>query len=518
MRHSKRNLGRISRFESLETRSLLAGNVTTNFNGTLLTITGDAAANNIQVSQLASGDWQVKGIGTNVNGPTTFTGVSEIDIDLAAGNDVLKVQNGTLTGPLKVLYTPGVQGSKTTQITNLHAETVDVEQASTGNNVVTLNNILFTSTMGGKVVTGSGHDVVSVNNIYSFGITVTTAGGNDAVTITNTFGQDDITVNAGDGSDTVVVNNCSSDGNIQLNLSDTTADGNDVVHFSGLNTFNLDVEDMHGNDTVVGSNSTIGNLANFNLTTGNDTLVLTGLHTGDAILGYVDDGSNVVSINNCISGSEIYVTGAGTPGNNVINISNCTSQDQISMDLYGGNDVVTLFNDTAALSSYIHAGDGNNVISVNKLTLLSGAEEDIDSGNGNDVMVITNSNFGGDFFIDAGDGRNAVSTVKDSIAFTFALTTGSGNDSFAMGNCNMKQGASVNTGAGTDAVSLVNIVVAENLILSLGPGNYDMLAVVNSSIAEPSFDGGNNPGDTLIISHSHFIAPFFTGFQHIVQA
>jgi hypothetical protein len=48
--------------EHLENRALLTGNVTATPSGTGLTITGDAAANDIQVSRLANGNWQVKGI------------------------------------------------------------------------------------------------------------------------------------------------------------------------------------------------------------------------------------------------------------------------------------------------------------------------------------------------------------------------------------------------------------------------------------------------------------------------
>ena len=63
-----RSYGRPRRFELLETRSLLAGNVGVIQTGGLLTITGDAAANNVQISQLANGDWLVKGIATKING------------------------------------------------------------------------------------------------------------------------------------------------------------------------------------------------------------------------------------------------------------------------------------------------------------------------------------------------------------------------------------------------------------------------------------------------------------------
>ncbi len=87
--------------ECLENRPLLAGNVTTNFSGGLLTLTGDAAANNVQITQLASGAWQVKGIGTKIDGSNaaaTFSGVTDISSDLMAGNDTLSILKGNITG------------------------------------------------------------------------------------------------------------------------------------------------------------------------------------------------------------------------------------------------------------------------------------------------------------------------------------------------------------------------------------------------------------------------------------
>lgn len=119
MQRRDKRVGRSRYFESLESRNLLAGNVTASVVEDDLVITGDAAANNIQVSQPANGDWQVKVIGTKVNGSNsahTFSGVNDIDIYLDAGNDVSKMQNGTLSGEVGVHYTPGVQGSKSTQL------------------------------------------------------------------------------------------------------------------------------------------------------------------------------------------------------------------------------------------------------------------------------------------------------------------------------------------------------------------------------------------------------------------
>jgi hypothetical protein len=51
------------RFEGLENRTLLAGDVTVAVVSGVLQITGDTADNSIQIKQ-AGADWRVQGIGT----------------------------------------------------------------------------------------------------------------------------------------------------------------------------------------------------------------------------------------------------------------------------------------------------------------------------------------------------------------------------------------------------------------------------------------------------------------------
>lgn len=50
MRRSNKLLGRVCHFETLETRTLLAGDVTASVMGGVLTITGNAASNSIKTT------------------------------------------------------------------------------------------------------------------------------------------------------------------------------------------------------------------------------------------------------------------------------------------------------------------------------------------------------------------------------------------------------------------------------------------------------------------------------------
>lgn len=447
---------RVCRFEFLETRNLLAGNVTAGPGSVPgeLRILGDAAGNNIQVSQLANGDWKVQGIGTKVNGSNsaqTFSGITQLAVDLLGGNDVIKVANGTLANELDI----------------------GAEQ---------------------------GADVITVTNIRAGDIFVDSGAGNDAVTLTGCNSDNRFIIHTGDGSDALAVNNCFAGGDMDFELSDTAADGNDVVHFSRLNANTLLVNDLHGNDTVVGTNSRTAGYMDFNLTSGNDAIAISGLNSGEAILVYVVDGSNVATIHNCTSVGELYIqaNGISALGRNVITITDSRSTgEQFSMDLGNGADVVTVNNVTAATDSYLHANGGNNVISINKLNVAG--EYTVSSGDGNNVVAIANSTFN----------QQGTSIVG------LGVYTGNGKDVVSIVNVNVTGESIIETGDGTDAVA-IQALATQILQVSLDGGKYDSLAITNSSAIQAFFDGGGNTGDTLVKSHNHFTTETDTGFQHVI--
>jgi hypothetical protein len=187
-----------------------------------------------------------------------------------------------------------------------------------------------------------------------------------------------------------------------------------------------------------------------------------------------------------------------------VSVSNCHTDDQFDISGSPGNDVFVVNNVTAATSSTITAGDGSNVISINKLNVLSG-QTNIQTGDGNDVIAITNSKF------------NSTGTADTSSPFPVFLSieTNGGNDVVTMVNDTVIDGANINTGDGTDAVSL-NKVNATAIDVGLEGGNYDTLAVVNSTAQQAAFSGGNNTGDTLVQAHNDFELESHTNFQYVI--
>jgi len=92
---ARRNIGRKLSFQQLENRLTMAGNVIASVSSHSLYLTGDSRANNLQIVQLANGQYQVTGKdGTTINGQAqkTFSGVTaDLIVNLNGGNDVLYV-------------------------------------------------------------------------------------------------------------------------------------------------------------------------------------------------------------------------------------------------------------------------------------------------------------------------------------------------------------------------------------------------------------------------------------------
>jgi hypothetical protein len=565
MRELQKFRRRIFRFENLESRSLLAGNVTTNFAGGVLTLTGDAAANNIQVSQLQNGDWQVKGIGTTIdnshNAPT-FTGVTDIATDMQGAADIVKVSGGTLSGDILIRDT------------------------------------------------GGGADIVTVNNIHATNITADTGAGNDSITLLNCNAAGSINTSGLDGADTIVVNKCHAAGGMNLDASGIV-DGGDHVSVFASSAESLDIVTVDGSDTILVNNfvASIGEIFidASESGAGNDTVTVIGVTAGTDLLIDVGNGSNVVSIHNATAATGLNVdAGGNSAGNNVISISGVRAGDESSVNTGDGNDAIAIVNSHFGQNQtptddvqglYVESGLGRDAVSIVNTTaaghlfvdtadlLQSGGGFLIPVGggplDGNDSIVlsqitvlkqsvVTNSGLAkdGTLILSTGDGADALALSgvntdgaaeiyttdfstqdgADSVAIAssnfnrldssdfefdpnqapFSITTGlfiragAGNDIISIANVKVTEGTAIETSQGRDIVSISKLTTTSNTQFSnrfyfdLGSGDYDTLSIVASTARDAYFYGGGNTGDTLVKANNHIGAEFDNGFQYII--
>ena len=243
---SKKSFGRKLTVESLETREMLAGNVVASLaqNGTL-TLTGDPADNNVQVSESprGSGTWCVQpndssGITTRINQatkPVNFKSVKFLRIYLGAGNDSLLLQ-GTLPADVanlgaRVQIDMG-SGNNAVRIPSLVSTPVpgqpakptalpiglDSIQATGGNNSITLQNVNWAGNRWLIQTFGNGDSSVSITNsqfaaspqsvLYATpSLTVNTGAGNDSLMLDHVT-VDRFGANLGGGNDFAQVTSC----------------------------------------------------------------------------------------------------------------------------------------------------------------------------------------------------------------------------------------------------------------------------------------------------------------------
>lgn len=206
----------VGQTSALESRQLLAGNVTAAFSGVDLVITGDNSANAVQV--LYNGvDVLVRGLnGTKVNGSAAdFLAVAASDtlpgdlaFNLGRGNDFARVSNFVkVTGDLQVA--PGAGND----VTVIQDATITGElgvggfSLSPSNDDAGDDNVAIIDTMAGSmsVLTGSGNDVVMLATVVANDILVSLGTGDDVLQAQSTVeATDNLIVGAGAGNDFVI--------------------------------------------------------------------------------------------------------------------------------------------------------------------------------------------------------------------------------------------------------------------------------------------------------------------------
>jgi hypothetical protein len=198
-----RNYNRKSRlnFESLEERTVLAGNVTASVNGGFLVMIGDAGDNQVAITQSASGGIQVSSLDgtTHINGQAGPISLGRVTtgsvIAMGNGNDVVRLQ-GTAESALAFGGYSTIDlgnGNDTVQFSNFRATSLAVLGGSGDDQLVgqrDLANIGASAGIGLNVSTfelinmGLGNDRVDLRNSTFANVFILDAGlGNDAVDI-----------------------------------------------------------------------------------------------------------------------------------------------------------------------------------------------------------------------------------------------------------------------------------------------------------------------------------------------
>ncbi len=182
---------RTFRYESLEERTLMAGDVGVNIVNGSLNITGDANANDVVVVQQMNrgvpiaGSFYVAGVnGTTINGSASgryFNGVTQdLNVNLGGGSDHLTLGNDTSSSNFKL------------------PNNLSIHMGS-GNDTVDVKGI--TVAKHTAIDTGSGNDTLDIRGNFGTGgdtsandLVIDTEGGSDTVRVHNTFVRHDLQI------------------------------------------------------------------------------------------------------------------------------------------------------------------------------------------------------------------------------------------------------------------------------------------------------------------------------------
>ncbi len=262
-------------FEDLEARVMLAGDVTTAFSDGTLTITGDGEANALRIDQagdtvVVTGLFDAGNVNpaafTTINGGDQFVGVTDLQIHLNGGDDILLIgQNSSLTlsGDLNIDMSTGddilVLGTHN-EVEEPNGETeLVVSLEENGDNG---NGLGFVSVAREiNIELSSGDDTLFMEDV-----SVGTEPDRDAMRIY-----------AGTGSDGIDMKNVLLNEDLYMELGA----GNDIVNAEGVSiAHDVELFGGDGNDIVV-LNSVVVGASDYEFTPDNADI---DLGSGDDIL------------------------------------------------------------------------------------------------------------------------------------------------------------------------------------------------------------------------------------------
>ncbi len=385
--------------EGLETRAMLAGNVTASVRGSTLFVSGDNLDNSVVIQQTGPSRFTVAGApgsDTSVNRRTLGTAfvannVRNFEIDLRGGNDSLGISNSDV------------------YLTELQAEFLGGPQAAPG-----LPADALTLRGYANIRTGLGDDAIAVQLNASANIFVDSNAGSDAVVVEGSTATA-LLINADtgnqstDGDDFVrvrdvvvtrgalVINTFAGNDNILLTDSSAVAvvvnagvavvtsgaldfdnisaarleTRGDILFFGGANVDNLNFSDLTGNFLLVigGRGGDAINVARLDVRgatligeLGNDVITLDdSINVEDPATPVLVDESNFTSVTGLLH----IDTGAGDDEVNVVgDFTFAAALGALNVWTYGGNDTVSLTNLSLTGNVLIDLGSGNDDLTM----------------------------------------------------------------------------------------------------------------------------------------------------------
>jgi hypothetical protein len=357
MKRSSRNTKRLQ-VEQLESRTMLAGNVTAHVAGGTLTIHGDDFNNTISVESFPGGAVQVRGFDDFLGFPTAVNGAPNgVRLFYGVGNDIIIHMKG---------------GDDTVRVSNLVVGrhlTIDMgsgrDELVTGRDEIT-GPTRFAGTPAGplyvsgemKIHMGTEDDYLFQSDVHVWGKT---------------------TIDLGAGNDIMVgARPAGSGANIEYfsDLVILPKEGDDNIYIDGLVSRGVTINNEFGRmDARINSADVYGKLS-IESRQFNDIVSITATNVRGEVHTNLREGHDLFNFFGIASKITLH-TGSG---NDYVAITN-SAVDEIAADLGSGDDFLLMLNVWSRLV-YINAGDGADRLEVNNLRA---DQATFDGGKGFDV-------------------------------------------------------------------------------------------------------------------------------------
>jgi len=404
---SRRKNNRSLRFESLEGRALLAGDVTVTLAGTTLTITGDASANQIEITPGASvGEYKITGLNnTIINGPSLIVDPFDVlNVALAGGSDTFTIRGASPTSKLIIagdINIDNADGNNTNELINVQLND-DLNVIKVGGISESNLEISGTTIVGDVVLDTAGFDGDSKTQI----IGDTRIQGN--LTIDNNAGEDhfvcfastidgDVSIENRDG-DTRTVFGISEDPIIFGSLTIVNGIGNDKVFIHDTDVWeDVEIDNGDGHTLVSVQNSDfglgapVGGTGDFNLANlvGIDELSWVDATVRDDLI--VDNGAGeAFGSKSTIDGATIGLTFvfSADAGLDTMTMRDSRVVGLTNIDLFAGASEFTFINVVFADAFNFDGNAGNDELRLERTTVEGDAVIDTDGGQDTVELVL----------------------------------------------------------------------------------------------------------------------------------
>ena len=444
-RRPRQKSNRSLRFESLEGRALLAGDVTVTLAANTLTIIGDASANEVEITPGASvGEYKITGLNnTIINGPSTIVDpFNVINVALAGGSDTFTIRG---VSPTSKVVIPGdinidnADGNNTNKLINVQLNddlnVIKVSGTSESNLEITGTWIIGDTILNTAGFDGDSKTVITGDSRLQGNLTIDNDDGEDHFVCYASIIDGDVNIENRDG-DTRTVFGISEDPIVFGSLTIVNGDGNDKVFIHDTEVWeDVDIDNNDGHTLVSVQNSKfglgapVGGTGDFDLDNdvGIDEFSWVDSTVRDDL--EVDHGAGADSYGskNTIDGAIIGLTFNfdGDGGFDILNMTDSRVVDLTDIDMLAGGTSFSFINVVFADVFNFDGNAGNDELYFERTT----AEGDvvIDTDGGQDtVRLVKGTKFLGSTTLQGGAGIDKlirqVAPGADAIVIAFLFT------------------------------------------------------------------------------------------------